>query len=315
MIILFFLIIPIIYIIIKLSLYFIVYKFGKFSYDGFSAAGFSYSSEKNVFYSTKNAWQKKFGYCHLYDVASPIFRMIIDTEPIKFYYNNKNWLITFWKGQYGITTGGEVGIYVTKQQNVSKKTIYFPVSDDEMLDMSFILYKNDQELTRVSAKHWWLAVFRIGMFSKPKELTMDITINFPNDEMLRAFLNSFIKLKHSTNDYKIIDNTFNFVYKKPRTKRTWTRFFITDFITQSLNKKNVNLYNRYLSDIFDDDKIDDSKDKNKKLIKLNKMIPNFLKNSFDNTDVNGNKIYNSSKNVIILNDKVYSNVKSDYHEL
>ena len=91
------------------------------SYEELSIAGFSYDAQKDLFYSTKNAWQKNFGYTHLYDVAAPIFRMIIDTEPIKFFYDNKNWLITFWKGQYGIVTGAEIGIYYTRQKKLIKK--------------------------------------------------------------------------------------------------------------------------------------------------------------------------------------------------
>ena len=193
MIILYLLCILITYIVIKLILFFIVRKYGKVSYDGFSAFGFAYDSKKDLFYSTKNAWQKRFGYCHLYDVSAPLFQMIIDTEPITFYYNNKNWLITFWKGQYGITTGAEIGIYATKQQKVNKRTLYLPVADNEMLDMNFILKEKNKEIARVAAKHWWLAIFKIGMFSKPKDLSMDISINFPTREMLTSFLKSFEK--------------------------------------------------------------------------------------------------------------------------
>jgi len=125
MIIIILLSIPIILILIRLILYFIVKKYGKFSYDGFSAAGFAYPPEKDIFYSTKNAWQKNFGYTRLYDILAPIFRIIIDTEPIKFNYNNKNWLITFWKGQYGIVTGAKIGIYYTTQQNIIKRLSTF----------------------------------------------------------------------------------------------------------------------------------------------------------------------------------------------
>ena len=119
--IIYFFLLSIFYLPIKLILYLFIIKFGKFSYKDFSAVGFAYDHDKDSFYSTKDAWQKKMGYCHLYDVGAPIFQMIIDTEPIKFYYNNKNWLITFWKGQYGIVTGAEIGIYATKQQSINKQ--------------------------------------------------------------------------------------------------------------------------------------------------------------------------------------------------
>ena len=49
------LIIPVLCILIKLILYLIVKKIGKFSYDGFSAAGFAYNPKKDIFYSTINA--------------------------------------------------------------------------------------------------------------------------------------------------------------------------------------------------------------------------------------------------------------------
>ena len=311
-----FLIIPILYILIKLTLYIIVRKYGKFSYDGFSAAGFAYNSEKDIFYSTKNAWQKNFGYTHAYDVLAPIFRMIIDTEPIKFNYNNKNWLISFWKGQYGIVTGAEVGIYCTSQEKVNKKTIYLPANDNEMLNISLILYKNGKVITKTSAKHWWLAIFKLGLFSWPKELSMDVNITFLDQQMLEAFLNSFKKLGYSQADYKIIDNTFCFKYIEPRTHKVWTRTWFTDSIRQYFNHKNVELYNQCFADLIDDDKIDDSKtNNNKNLIMVNELLPSLLKNiSDDQIDSKQiiSKIFNEKrKNIVLLNNNIYSENRVD----
>lgn len=305
MIILFLILIPTIIILIRLILYLIVRKYGKFSYDGFSAAGFAYHSEKDIFYSTKNAWQKNFGYTRYYDVIAPIFRMIIDTEPIRFHYNNKNWLITFWKGQYGIVTGAEIGIYCTTQKKVDKKTIYLPANDYEMLNMDFVLYKNGKVITRVKAKHWWLAIFKLGMFSNPKDLAMDINIHFLNQKMLESFLDSFKKLGYNSEDFKVIDNTFCFKYIKPRTHKVWTRTWLTDSIRQFFNHKNVELYNKYLDDLIEDNKIDDSRTSNKKnLIMLKDFIPSLLKNkSEDQMDSAKivNKIFNEKeKNLVLL---------------
>lgn len=306
MIILCFIFIPIFYIIIKLILYFIVCKLGKFSYDGFSIAGFNYNSKKDVFYSTKNAWQKKFGYSHMYDVGAPIFRMIIDTEPIRFYYNNKNWLITFWKGQYGIVTGAEIGIYCTTEQRVNKKTIYLPANDNEMLNMSFVLLKNKNIIAKTAGKHWWLTVFKLGMFSKPKELVMDINMTFPNKQMLNAFLTSFKKLGYKDKDYKVIDNTFCFIFKKPKTHKVWTRNWLMDSIRQSFNHKNVNLYNKYLSDVIETNGIDDSKTNNKDLIMLKDLVPDVLKTpplpSSHNPEPKVKKV---ADNDIYLNENIY----------
>lgn len=304
---LYFFIMSILYIPVKIILFFIVNKFGKLTYKDLNVAGFSYNKEKDIFISTKGAWQKKFGYCYMYDVTAPLCQMIIDTEPIKFNYNNKNYLITFWKGQYGITTGAEIGIYATSEKKINKKTIYLPVSDDEMLDMSFILYKKNKEITRVSSKHWWLTAFKIGEFSKPKDLSMDIKIVFKDKEMLESFLKSFKKLKQKSKNYNIIDNTFYFKFKKPKTHKVWTRFFISDLIRQSINRKNVNIYNKYLNDAF-------NYPTNKEL-ELNKFISEFLKAQDENI-IKDNKDSETKpkKNFIYLNENVYSNIKSDLNE-
>lgn len=303
MIILCLVLIPLVLIFGKLVLYFIVCKFGRVSYDGFSAAGFSYNAEKDFFYSTKNAWQKNFGYSHLYDVLAPIFRMIIDTESIKFYYNHKNWLISFWKGQYGIVTGAEIGVYATKEQKVNKKTVYMPVSNDEMLDMCFTLYKKDVEVMKACAKHWWLAIFKLGMFSNAKQLTMDIKIRFPNREMLEAFLKAFKKLGYKEKDFKVYNCTFLFTFKKPHTHKVWTRLWLTDFITQRLNRKNVILYNQLLADSIDDNGIDDSRNgKEKNFIMVNDFIPEILRNSSQSNkeEIKSRYVQMTHKNNVLL---------------
>ena len=298
----YFFILTVFYLPIKLILYLIIFKFGKLSYDEFSAAGFAYDKDKDNFYTIKDAWQKKMGYCHLYDVGAPLFQMIIDTEPIKFSYNNKNWLITFWKGQYGITTGAEIGIYATKQQKISKRTIYYPIDDNEQLNMVFTLYKKGQQITKIQAKHWWLAVFKMGMFSNPRQLSMDIEIEFPNQEMLNAFLSSFKKKRYKPKDYKIVNNTFSFTYKKPHTKKVWTRNLISDAIRQRINKKNVTLYNKYAENIIDDTN-------SVKKYKLIKLVPDILKNP----TIQPVKLKHTSS-FILFNDNIYSKMESKSHE-
>lgn len=272
------LLIPFFYIFIKLFIFHIVSKYGKLSYDGFSSFGFVYDSEKHVFYSTKDAWQKKFGYCYFYDICAPFFRMIIDTEIIKFNYDNKNYLIVFWKGQYGIVTGAEIGIYCTNDKYINKNTLYFPVDKDNELNMCINLYRKKEKILTMCAKHWWLGIFKIGLFSYPKNLTMRISINFKNKKMLNSFLDSFKKLGYKSNDYEVYHNTFIFNYKKPRTPKVWSRFWLSDYFIQLKNKKNVILYNTYLSDIIDDNNIDDSKIQQNKIILINKFIPTIFKN-------------------------------------
>lgn len=293
--------IPLIYVLLKLIICFFVKLFGRISFDGFSFAGFSYDTKKDIFYSTRNAWQKNFGYTHLYDVCAPLFQMIIDTEPVRFYYNNKNWLISFWKGQYGITTGAEVGVYCTNELEVDKKTVYLPAGDNEMLDMSFILYRKGKEITRIKAKHWWLAIFKLGMFTKPKDLTMHVAICFPDEEMLDAFLTSFKRIGYKDKDYKVTNNTFYFIFKKPKTRKVWTRSRGLDGIRQFFNHQNVKLYNKVLGDVIDKSGVENMPHKEEKIILVNDLIPDALHNK-------NNK---KEQNIIYLDSSVYKGVNDD----
>lgn len=279
-------------ILIKLLFHFLALKYGKISYKNFQAFGFQYDTKRDIFYSSKNAWQKYFGYTHFYDVMAPLFRMIIDTESVRFSYNNKNWLIAFWKGQYGIVTGAEIGIYCTNEKKITKKTMYYPVDNKEMLNIDLILSKNGKIITKVSDKHWWLAVFKLGMFSQPKDLTVDINITFLDIPMLEAFLTAFKKLGYKDNDYKIFDKTLCFRYNKPKSPQVWTRSWLPDKIRQYFNRKNVELYNSYLSDV-----IDNFPNNENKIIMINDYLPAFIKNYDDNSLFLDKTVYSSYKKV------------------
>ncbi|MDE6284728.1 MAG: DUF4474 domain-containing protein, partial [Bacilli bacterium] len=201
-----------------------------------------------------------------------------DTLPIRFYYNNSHWLITFWKGQYGMTTGAEIGIYKTKDKYVTKNTLYFPVMDDDMLDMRYILYKGNDVLLKAQDKHWWLAVFKMGEFSWPHKLSMAINITFPNKEMLHAFLEAFEKLGYKNNDYRVIDTTFYFFYRKPRGRKVWSRFWLHDIVAQASNKHFVRLYQKYLIDFIDDNQVDDSILPSDSLLFVHDILPEVVQN-------------------------------------
>ena len=73
--------------------------------------GFAYAGEEDVFTGRLDAWQRKSGYEALFDKAAAHFHMIFDAYPVYVDYEGRTWLIEFWKGQYGINTGAEVGIY------------------------------------------------------------------------------------------------------------------------------------------------------------------------------------------------------------
>lgn len=73
--------------------------------------GYCYDSTQDIISSRNDAWQREFGYTTLFDKAAPWFNMVFDCLPVYFDYQDKTWLIEFWKGQYGINIGAEIGIY------------------------------------------------------------------------------------------------------------------------------------------------------------------------------------------------------------
>ena len=149
-----------------------------------NACGFEYDEKQGIYYSSINPWQKGFGFNFIYDMAAPIAGMNYSTERITFPYNGKDWMIQIWKGQYGMTAGAEIGIY----NKTDKVMQYDCASEDEFLEMSFVLYNQGEEMFhRGPEKHWWLTGFKILNVGVPILLDMDMTIKFPTKSMADAF--------------------------------------------------------------------------------------------------------------------------------
>ena len=117
-----------------------------------------------------------------------------------------HWMIEFWKGQYGITTGAEVGIYVEKERGREEDpadVFYQCVSQEEELPVSMILYKNGKRIFRREKRHWWLTGFFLGEFSWPSELMLEVSLTFPDMEMLEAFLEGCYRAGYRQEDLHI----------------------------------------------------------------------------------------------------------------
>lgn len=153
--------------------------------------GYRFHCDCGFFSSTVDAPQKQAGYTWLYDYMAPRFQMVFDALPVYFDYRGKTWLIEFWKGQYGINTGAEIGVYHTDTiiPETEYRSAWFSCADpDEMLDCSFCLCNRENKCTSNAGRHWWLTAFLVGCFSKPADLSMEACIRFPNREMLSAFV-------------------------------------------------------------------------------------------------------------------------------
>lgn len=214
--------------------------------------GFAYEPYQDIFFSLFNPWQREFGYCRLYDEASAPLSMIIDCEPITFEYGGRRWLIEFWKGQYGMNTGAEVGIYYTTGPNLNipgifNGTFYHCPKDDECINMSYVFRKKGNILFTRSGYHWWLTGFKLGEFSKPSDLSMDIILDLYDRRMAIAFVDALVKVGYTQDEYRIQGNRVLVKYTKPHTKQPFTRNAFTEFIMQRNNENLCNTYNQLTS--------------------------------------------------------------------
>ena len=75
-------------------------------------AGFSYDPAQDIIYSNMYNVQRFYGFAEEIDymAAFPLLSQI-ECEPVKFIHEDTEYLIELWKGQYGLMTGAEVGIY------------------------------------------------------------------------------------------------------------------------------------------------------------------------------------------------------------
>lgn len=220
------------------------------------AIGFAYDPYQDIFFSLLNPWQRQLGYCRLYDEACAALSMIIDCEPITFEYDDRKWLIEFWKGQYGMNTGAEVGIYYTKDSNLNipgifSGSFYFCPKDDECINMSYAFRKNGNLLFTRNGYHWWLTGFKLGEYSKPSELSMEIVLELYDRKMALAFVDALKREGYTDNEYRIHSNKVMVIFDKPHTKQPLTRTVFIDYIMQRNNESLCNTYN-YLTGSYSD---------------------------------------------------------------
>ena len=209
--------------------------------------GFAYYPQQDYFYSVMDGWQRDCGYCDIYDEAAATLCMIVDCEPIRFNYGGKKWLIEFWKGQYGLNTGCEIGVYTTKGLSfnipgIFDGTFYNSASDEDHLQMSFSLRKHGALLVTRSELHWWLTCFKLGEFSYPSELVMDVNITLKSQDMRNAFKVAMLEVGYSNSDLTVDDNMVSFRFDKPHSPQPLSKTpFTVDFM-QTFNQRTCDAY-------------------------------------------------------------------------
>lgn len=180
--------------------------------------GFEYQLAQDIFVSRRDAWQREYGYCRLYDVAAPGWGMLFDCEPIYFDYQGHTWLIEFWKGQYGINIGAEAGIYRSHEivpANRRASAIFHTIPDEELPVFDLELRRGTVPVCRTAKKHWWLACFRMGTLEEPEMLSCRISITFPHAEMQAAFLNGCREAGLNRSGLCVCDRCVSFTLNTP----------------------------------------------------------------------------------------------------
>ena len=168
-------------------------------------AGYRYEPNGDFFYTDdKDCWQKNAGYNEFYDNYAPAAAMFIDQIRIRFTYENKDWMLQLWKGQYGwLFVGAETGVYTapagTYKGGNGDANHYDCADKEDWLYMQLDCYwskNNDGHykkiFTRPYDKYWWATGFVWGQltkYSKPRtELKAKNRITFKSEEMASLFV-------------------------------------------------------------------------------------------------------------------------------
>lgn len=152
--------------------------------------GYLFNPDGDYYFTNSDPWQRNFGFNELYDIGAPFLVFYYDTMRCKFHYDKKDWLIQFWKGQYGfVFIGAEIGVYNKPED---RETAHYDcASDEDSLMMSMTCYRKGKEIfTRDYMKYWWCTGFvpgKLDKFSDRSELQMKCRITMVDYSMLMNF--------------------------------------------------------------------------------------------------------------------------------
>ncbi len=160
-------------------------------------SGFAYNAHTKTFYATNDCWQRQLGFTPLYDLIAKI-AFDYTTERIFFDYAGKEWMIQIWKGNYGfdLLVGGEIGIYNRPEGSLGM--FYNCAGDEDMMPISIKVYNDERTyVDREAYLTWWATGFVMADPVEPESLTMDFSIEFPNQEICDAFEKALAKTEVS----------------------------------------------------------------------------------------------------------------------
>ncbi len=173
--------------------------------NGDQFLGYRYDATGDFYYTDdKDCWQSNAGYNEIYDNMAAFVMMNIDQVRIRFTYENKDWMIQLWKGQYGnLLIGAEIGVYTaptgTYTGEVGAVNHYNCADKSDWLKMDMTCYwkENNQgsfkkAFEREYDYYWWATGFVKGQLTKyttPRtELKVKSRITFKSTEMADLFV-------------------------------------------------------------------------------------------------------------------------------
>ncbi len=157
---------------------------------GEGLAGYQYNTNGNFYYTSSDPWQRQFGYNEAFDIAAGFVTIYMDTMRCKFDYKDQNWMIQFWKGQYGLVfVGHEIGVYTKPKTRTGEH--YDAASNEDALYMELTGYRDGKELYhRDYGKYWWCTGFVPGTLDNlmdRSELSLKCRITMKDYNMLLGF--------------------------------------------------------------------------------------------------------------------------------
>ncbi len=179
-------------------------------FTGLYRQGYDVIGPKEFIYNddtSPDCTQRKFGYNVLYDAGAKLIDFSIETSRIKFNYDNKEYMVQLWKGQYISgdigTVGGEVGFYTRPVGAKSAIGHYNCADESDWLYMELTVFWDEDgngtyepQLTRKYAKHWWETGYVDGQLKNRKDsspLRLLQRVTFKDEEQATLFEQALVK--------------------------------------------------------------------------------------------------------------------------
>lgn len=157
---------------------------------GMMGIGYDFNYEFNTFFAGSDPWQRNFGFCRMYDGAAFLIGDVYETIRIPFRCGDKDWMIQVWKGIYSWNMlGGEIGLY---NKPIDRDAAFYDcATDPERIPMAFSVSLGNETIVQTDMfPSWWQTMFTQHKLARPRDLTMEFSLTFPDRKMADAFCKS-----------------------------------------------------------------------------------------------------------------------------